>query len=312
MGRKRRKKPSSSFFQRAVEASFRPRRLCVIAAILTALISLPYLRAWLPDLREQPEYVVSVSNIHINEPPPWVPQDIARQAFDRAGLPSRMSLLDAGLVRQIADAFLVHPWVKSVQRVEKHHPAGVRVLLTYREPVAMVEVSDGLYPIDADGVLLPPRDFREPDVYRYPIVTRIGSTPAGEIGQPWGDPVVLGAARLAEILAQKDEAGKPFWTALGINRIESPSRITAEDSLEDFIYRLHTPGGSRIIWGRAPGTGHPGEVTADKKIRRLQEYLADYGGYETAHGPSELDIRHWHEISHRALAKTPGNDGQRQ
>ncbi len=299
-------------FHNFADELFRPRRLCLIALVLMVLVSWPYLRRNMPTLAEQPLYAITARNIHVSDPPEWVPEDIVLQIHNKAGLPDEMSLLDKGLVKQISDAFTVHPWVKSVERVEKHQPPGVTVTLKYRRPVALVEVQGGLYPIDADGVLLPPRDFRQSDVQKYPIISRVSSVPAGSAGHAWGDPVVLGAARLAEILIKKNEEGTPFWNALNVARIETPNRISADDSLDDLIYRLRTPGGSQIVWGRAPGTGHPGEVTADKKIRRLETYLADYGGYETAHGPSELDIRHWHEISHRSLATRPGEERTRQ
>lgn len=290
---------------------FRPTRLCIIAVALLALISWPYVRSKVPKLADQPQYAITVDNIIITEPPAWVPADIGHQVHNRAGLPEQMSLLDKGLVQQVTDAFAVHPWVKSVKRVEKQQPARVVVSLEYRKPVALVEVQGGLYAVDADGILLPPRDFRQTDLDQYPIVGRVSSVPAGGAGEPWGDPVVLGAARIAEILVNKNKQGDQFWSALDVKRIETPNRIAANDSLDDLIYRLRTPGGSLIIWGRAPGTGHPGEVAAEKKIRRLEEYLADYGGYETAHGPSELDIRHWHEISHRALATQPNETTRR-
>jgi hypothetical protein len=309
MGRKK-KSSDDSALHRFADELFRPTRLFLVAIVLFALVSWPYIRTRIPRLADQPAYAITANQIFITEPPEWVPKDIAQQIHNRAGLPERMSLLDVGLVKQISDAFEVDPWVKSVKRVEKHQPAGVSVTLEYRTPVAMVEVQDGLYPIDADGTLLPPRDFRQEDLTKYPIITRVSSVPAGRSGQQWGDPVVLGAARIAEILMKQDGDGK-LWNRLNVNRIETPNRIAANDSLDDLIYRLRTPGGSRIIWGRAPGTGHPGEVTAEKKIRRLQEYLADYGGYETAHGPSELDIRHWHEISHRALATRPDEQTRR-
>lgn len=165
---KRRRHDDISVIQRVGTELFRPTRLCVVAVVLMVLISWPYLRTKVPRLADQPEYAVTVNQIHISEPPPWVPADIAQQVYNRAGLPDRMSLLDEGLVGQISDAFRLNPWVKSVERVEKHQPAGVTVTLTYRKPVALVEVRDGLYPIDADGILLPPRDFRQADVGRYP------------------------------------------------------------------------------------------------------------------------------------------------
>ncbi len=308
----RKSQSNESALHRLADHLFHPKRLAFVALALLGLLSIPFLLRAVPNLRDQPQYTVTVRNIHITPPPEWVPEDIAQQVYNRAGLPTEMSLLDKGLVQQVSEAFESHPWVKSVERVEKQQPASVTVKLTYRKPVAMVEVRDGLYPIDSDGVLLPPRDFRQADAFRYPIVGDVTSIPSGSAGQEWGDPVVLGAARLAEILIKKNPKGVAYWTALGIKRIESPTRIASHDSLDDLLYRLRTPGGSQIIWGRAPGTGHPGEVTADKKIRRLETYLADYGGYETAHGPSELDIRHWHEISHRAIAAEPGDVRSRQ
>ncbi len=290
---------------------FRPKPLCLVAAGLLALISWPYLATRLPDLAGEPEYAVTAENIQVSELPEWVPANLVQQALKQAGLPARMSLLDKGLIGQIAAAFSLHPWVEAVERVEKHHPAGVSVTLRYRRPVAMVEVRDGLYPIDENAVLLPPRDFRQSDASKYPIVSGVQSVPAGGVGQPWGDTVVTGAARVASLLTRSDASGKPYWQALALNRIDAPARLSADDRLDDLIFRLRTRGGSRIIWGRAPGTGHPGEVTAEKKIRRLQDYLANFGRYETAHGPSELDIRHWHEISHRALATSPPDDSAR-
>ena len=311
MGRRRKKANSESGLHKFADYMCHPKRLCLVALALMAIISAPFLARYIPNLHEQPEYAVTVKDIHVTPPPEWVPQDIAQQVYSSAGLPDEMSLLDDGLVQQVAEAYRSHPWIKSVQQVKKQQPASVLVSVTYRKPVALVEVREGLYPIDADGVLLPPRDFRREDVYKYPIVSRIGTIPAGSAGHEWGDPVVLGAARLAEILTTKNDKGEAYWNALSVQRIESPVRIAANDSLNDLIYRLRTKGGSEIIWGRAPGTGHPGEVTADKKIRRLETYLADYGGYETAHGPSELDIRHWHEISHRAIATKPERNGRR-
>ena len=70
----------------------------------------------------------------------------------------------------------------------------------------------------------------------------------------------------------------------------------------DILLELTGIGGSRIVWGRAPGSDHPGELEPTQKIRRLEKYLADYGDYGQPHGPYEIDIRHWQEITRRPLA----------
>jgi hypothetical protein len=60
-------------------------------------------------------------------------------------------------------------------------------------------------------------------------------------------------------------------------------------------------GGSHIIWGHAPGTGHPGELSTKQKIGRLDEYVKRFGGFDRPHGPYRIDIRHWRDISRTPL-----------
>ena len=69
--------------------------------------------------------------------------------------------------------------------------------------------------------------------------------------------------------------------------------------IDDLQFELLTRNGSRILWGRAPGTNHPGELTVEQKIGRLKKYQSDFGGFDQPHGPYEIDIRHWREISRR-------------
>ena len=74
---------------------------------------------------------------------------------------------------------------------------------------------------------------------------------------------------------------------------------------DEAIYELRTVGGSHIIWGRAPDSDHPGELTYQQKIGRLEDYATRNGGFSDEHGPYEIDIRHWHEISRQPLSQVP-------
>ena len=76
----------------------------------------------------------------------------------------------------------------------------------------------------------------------------------------------------------------------------------AEVKIEELQYQILTRDGSRILWGRAPGTHHPGELSAEQKIGRLTQYLADFGTFRPPQGPLEIDIRHWQEITQRRLS----------
>ena len=184
---------------------------------------------------------------------------------------------------------------------EKSFPARLVVRLEFRKPVAMVEVKQGLYPVDARGLLLPPKGFSASDARRFPLIRGILSTPHGPAGTPWGDVALVGGAGLADILA-------PYWQDLGLQAIVVPKLQQADADFEELVYELLTPHGTRIIWGRAPGSAHPGELATEQKVGRLQEYRTDFGGFDQPHGPYEIDIRHWREMTRRPLASHRGQD----
>jgi hypothetical protein len=249
---------------------------------------------WLPDLDGRSEFRVRSADIATNELPQSVPDDLVQQVIDLAGLPEELSLLDDGVTAKVADAFQLHPWVAEVLAVTKSAPARLTVDLRFRRPAAMVEVQQGVYPVDADGHLLPPADFSVADTKRFPLVRNVQTTPLGPAGANWGDVNVSAAARLAEALL-------PHWRELNLSAIHVPRQTTATVIGDDLQFELLTNSGSRILWGRMPGTDHPGELTAEQKISRLNKYLSDFGGFDQPHGPYEIDIRHWREISRRKV-----------
>jgi hypothetical protein len=114
--------------------------------------------------------------------------------------------------------------------------------------------------------------------------------------------VLGGLTRLADRFQQPYDEQSTHWEHLNLAGIQLPSRATAELKIEDIQYQVLTKDGSRIVWGRAPGTDHPGELSAEQKIGRLTQYLADFGTFRPPHGPLEIDIRHWQEITQRRLS----------
>lgn len=276
-----------------IKLLFRPKVLLMLAVVASGLFFFQKLKSQLPDLSQRDEYQIETKNIAlIPAPPHYVPIDLVDQVIKRSSLPEKVSLLDQGLVLKIADAFQKHPWVQKVVSVQKTNTVEVEVL--FRKPAAMVEVKQALFPVDNEGVLLPPEDFSVSDARRYPVITGILSIPAGPAGTSWGDLTVTGAAQLAEALG-------PHWKELDIVSIEAPPRTTTELALDDLIYRLITTGGSEIVWGRSPKSQRRGELRVDQKIGKLEKYYRDYGGFDRPHGPYEIDIRHWQEISRRPL-----------
>lgn len=272
---------------------FRPKILLILAVVVAGVFFFQKLKSQLPDLTQHKEYQIETKNLRLNPTPPhYVPIDIVDQVITRSQLPEKVSLLDQDLVLKIADAFQNHPWVQKVVSVQKTNTVEVEVL--FRKPAAMIVLNQNLYPVDNEGILLPPEDFSVSDTRRYPIITGIQSTPEGSAGSPWGDLTVKGAAQLAEALG-------PYWKKLDLVSIEAPPRTAAKLSLDDLIYRLITTGGSEIVWGRSPKSQRRGELRVDQKIGKLEKYYRDYGGFNRPHGPYEIDIRHWQEISRRPL-----------
>lgn len=292
--------PPRSRLARLVRLVFRPWPLMLAAIAAAGWFLAPTIRRALPPIDQRDEYRVSIGDIEVRDLPRWIPEDFVEEAVRRAGLPEEMSLLDDRLVEEIAGAFRLDPWVRDVVQVEKSFPARVVATLEFREPVAMVQVRGGMYPVDAHGVLLPPEDFSPADTHRFPAIAGVTSTPQGPAGASWGDPVVIGAARIAAALL-------PEWRGMGLVAIRA---ISPGGKSDEITFELVAPGGSRIVWGRAPGSDHPGELPPEQKLGRLKEYRERFGDFDGPHGPYEIDIRHWQEISRRPLAE--GRAGERR
>jgi hypothetical protein len=263
----------------------------------------PYVRNWFPDPAGLDEFQFRARAIGVNPPNRWVPPDLVEQVVRRGELPERVSLLEPDLVRRVAEAFADDPWVARVVRVTVSRKSGIEAELEYRVPVLMVETARGVYPVDVEAVLLPPSDFSESDLKRFPLLRNVKTQPAGPAGTPWGDNVVLGGAKLAVALApEQDLAG--YWDRFQLASIVAPVPKNANARLEELAYELATRGGTRIIWGRPPG-GDDLEPSPAQKLGRLEQYLSNYGSFEAPHGPYRIDIRHFDVIEVSALGDPP-------
>lgn len=301
--------PAPTRSRRAVLWMLRPTRLIPMALIAVVWMVSPLLLRLLPRLDSRPEYLVSVSSVTLNTPPAWIPEHLVEQVFERAGMEGSVSLLDETLSERVAAAFHTHPWIQSVRSVRKSFPARLHVEVVFREPVAMVKGVDGFYPIDRHSILLPPSDFTLEDTQRFPVIERVSSVPLGRLGQPWGDPAVLGAAELAGALLQSPDGQQSWWVRLELQSILVPRRVAFAEDLDQLEFQIRTRGGSEIFWGRTPATRHPGELTVAQKLQRLSDYHRDYGGFDDSHGPWEIDIRPWHGIGRALLARDPERAG---
>jgi len=273
---------------------YRPKLLLLLAMIVSGVVFAEQIQRWLPDLKQQPRYQLRAENVTITPPPRWVPVDIVEQVLQNAGLSNRATLLDDDLVAVLAKSFERHAWVEDVSGV-RLRPDGISVELTYRTPIAMVQLKRGLYPVDIAGTVLPPEDFSPTDAKRFPVIQNVKSPPHGAIGTRWGEIGVTAAAQLAEVLAA-------HWKEFNLVAIHVPDMTSATTTVEQMAFTLLTEGGSQIVWGRAPGSHHPGDLSASQKIRRMKDYQEKYGRFDQPHGPYRIEIYHWREISRMPLS----------
>ena len=216
-------------------------------------------------LPERTEYRLSAAHVRISDAPPWIPADFVDSVLQDSGLTSA-SLLEPSLPEKLARAFAADSWVERVVRVELHFPSGANVTLVYRSPVALIEVAQGLLPVDSNGVLLRTDYFvhiAPEKADDYPRVVGIRSTPLGGVGTTWGDPIVHATAQLAVLLE-----------GVGVATILPTVEKTPTGARA--VFRLKTAAGTEFPWGRFDAD----DPRNDMRKKRLLELAQLYGSLD--------------------------------
>jgi hypothetical protein len=256
-----------------------------------------------PMVARHSQYRLTSEHIHITPPPPWIRSDVKAQVLRDARLVDTVSVLDDWdtLSRRIKEAFEFHPWIASVERITKSVPATLEIELTYRKPVAAVESGDSggvtFLPVDAQAVRLPEADLTETERRYLPRITGVTGRPL--VGDAWNDPRVIGGARLAASLAD-------VWQQLRFVEILASLTSSPYDDTQVCNFEIITTGGTRIVWGVAPGQeASAGEAAFDQKRKRLLDYTAQHGELESIDGPAAIDIRSDLVITPRTARRNP-------
>ncbi len=246
-------------------------------------------RLWGAASAHGPRSLLVAENLVVTPPPAWLRANVVEEVV-RYGSLQGHSILDPQLTIKVADAFRLHPWVRSVLRVSKHHPARVEVDLEYRRPVALVEVTTatahGVLPVDEEGVLLPREDFIDQqgqlitDALKYPVIVAGESLPQGSVGASWGDRTVIDAARIAALF-------RDAWATCGLFKI-TPLSAAADDN-QTFL--LTARNGSQVVWGTAPGEKPKSQADAQVKVEKLVQYVNQHRPFDAGARPVAIDLR---------------------
>jgi hypothetical protein len=261
----------------------------IVLIVVTAGALLGWQR-WGRTVVTRPIYRIAVENIRVTPPPAWIRGDVRAEVF-RDGALNDLTIFDKDVTIRVYQAFELHPWVAKVKRVSKQPPARLEVDLEYRRPVAWVEVprgvlpgsEGGVIPVDRDAVVLPSRDFSPDDVAEYLRLSIAGISPCGLAGDPWGDPRVAGAARIAELLGDS-------WRQWNLFRIRLDGDTDSARHSRPPVYEIETLSQRRIIWGHAPQVDAPHEPGAAIKLSRLAKLAGSSGGFSST-SESKWDLR---------------------
>jgi len=254
-----------------------------------------------PTIARHPQYQLTAESIRITPPPPWIRSDLKSQVLRDSGL-TTLSVLDDWdtLSRRVKDAFEFHPWVASVERITKGLPASLEIELKYRRPVAAVESGDSsgisFLPVDENAVRLPEGDLTDAELRYLPRISGVTGRPL--VGDTWNDARVAGGAKLAAALGD-------VWQKLRLVEIIAAIHSAANNDSQAYSYDIITTGGTRVVWGVAPGQeSTSGESAFDQKRKRLMDYAAQHGQLESINGPEEIDIRSEIVVKPRQARKT--------
>ncbi len=283
--------PPSSWWSRLLDWSLSPRILGAGTLAMLFVVVIPAIPSLWPSVSQNAQFQMSVDRIDLTPATRWTPHDIVESVAKNHPDWSDRSLLESSLAADLAAAFAQHPWISKVDRVEKTRQGRVIVQVTYRTPVAMIETHRGLYPVDAEGVLLPPNDFSLAESDQLPHLRQIRSMPSGPAGTVWGDPLVLSGVKLCAALMPEGNL-ESHWERYGLEAIVAPLAPSDTSGIapEPPVFELLTRGGRRIIWGRPPGDDTL-EPSATQKLDRLDSYIRQQKSLDQPVGAYRIDIR---------------------
>jgi len=237
---------------------------------------------------DQHAMTLTPEKIHLTQQPAWVRGDLKQLVLGDATQPEYVapSIMDTSLIPQTVSSLRSVGWIENIDRVQKSK-SGLEIDLTYRQPVAVVEIIDTaqkgwkkikpqLLHIDRTATLMgggftnPAEDFLRISIHQPMYMDQLIAW------SQWQDTRVQSAAAISE-------AVKDVWKPMGLYRLMTwRTRSNASDRRIPFQFWTMTGQrtGVKIIWGNAPGSELPGEASTAEKIEAMRAYVAKHGRFD--------------------------------
>ncbi len=192
--------------------------------------------------------------------------------------------LAARIGRDLSDPKL--GWIRAVERVTVRPDGVIALRCDFRRPAAWVQAGGFVYLVDQDAVRLPGRyEPADCEGHLLPVITGVESPPA-VVGKPWPGADLVAGLRITALVAARSFRSE-------IRHIVVSNHGGRKARNRPHIELKTTHGGSRILWGRAPGEEHGTEISAEQKVTLLETLKSRWGRIDL--GRSYVDIRTYHD-----------------
>jgi len=210
----------------------------------------------------------------------WVPRD----EYDALVLQAQRMIeqadpFDPAVLRAVASTLESSGWFRSIRSVKRTGRSSVRIEADWRSPAAVIRHAGRDRLISWEAMPLP---------MEFPIgasgavaIIGAGLSPANPrtlYAHPWPGDDVRAALDLLRLLVRE-----PF--------IDQVAAIDISGLARDKPIVIYTDHETRVVWGAAPNTFRPGEVSDEIKLKRLRELFERYGRIDAG---SELVEIHAH------------------
>jgi hypothetical protein len=167
------------------------RSLALLAAVTAFVGGLIWLSHWSLVHVDPARYLVPLADLDCNVPDGMERAEFLGQIHYHNPQLESLSVVDADLPAQLAQAFERHPWVEKVDSVSVTAPRNIAVRLTFRVPVLAVPWDGEIRAVDGHGILLP----KNAPTRGLPVYDGTPRRPRGPPGTHWGDSDLESAAR---------------------------------------------------------------------------------------------------------------------
>lgn len=231
------------------------------------------------SLKDQPEWMAASLRDQILNKVSCRVNAMLQNQQDAAEVPA---VLHPHLTSEIGRALGDDPWVAQVNKVQVFHDGRVELDCRFREPLAMVSVSDGMRLVDKEAVVLP-GTYSVAELVGTDLMMICGiQQPPSAAGTPWpGQDLQDALTLLAQIDAQ---AWRDQIQAIDMSN--HAGRISPADP-QIVLATVHD--GSKILWGRPVGKEMRLENTAQQKIALLNGIYDKYPRIDL--GRPYVDVR---------------------